>query len=44
MAMQAGWEATVPGASADEINGVVNKVLLENGGEYMGLPPFVLAG
>lgn len=43
-AMQAGWDATVPGASADEINGVVNKVLLENGGEYMGLPPFVLAG
>ena len=44
MAMQAGWDATRPGASADEINGVVNKVLFENGGEYMGLPPFVLAG
>ncbi len=43
-AMQAGWDATVPGASADEINGVVNKVLFENGGQYMGLPPFVLAG
>ena len=43
-AMLAGWEASVPGASADEINGVVNKVLLESGGEYMGLPPFVLAG
>ena len=44
MAMQAGWDASVPGASADEVNGVVNKVLFENGGQYMGLPPFVLAG
>ena len=44
LAMQAGYDATRPGASGDEINGIVNKVLLENGGEYMGLPPFVLAG
>jgi Xaa-Pro dipeptidase len=44
MAMLAGYEATRPGASADEINAVVHKTLLENGGEYMGLPPFVLAG
>ena len=44
LAMEAGWEATRPGASGDEINAVVNKTLLENGGEYMGLPPFVLAG
>ncbi len=44
LAMQAGYDATCPGASGDEINGIVNKVLLENGGEYMGLPPFVLAG
>ncbi|WP_068115951.1 M24 family metallopeptidase [Tropicimonas marinistellae] len=44
LAMQAGWEATHPGASGDEINAVVNKTLFENGGEYMGLPPFVLAG
>ena len=44
LAMQAGWDATSPGTTADEINGVVNKTLLENGGEYMGLPPFVLAG
>jgi Xaa-Pro dipeptidase len=43
-AMLAGYEATRPGASGDEISGVVNKVLFENGGEYMGLPPFVLAG
>lgn len=40
----AGYEATKPGATGDQINGIVNKVLLENGGEYMGLPPFVLAG
>ena len=44
LAMQAGWDATRPGASGDEINAVVNKTLLENGGEYMGLPPFILAG
>jgi Xaa-Pro dipeptidase len=39
----AGYEATRPGATADEINAEVNRVLLANGGEYMGLPPFVLA-
>ena len=44
LAMKAGWDATRPGASGDEISGIVNKTLFENGGEYMGLPPFVLAG
>ena len=43
-AMLAGYEATLPGASGDQISGIVNKTLFENGGEYMGLPPFVLAG
>ena len=43
-AMLAGYDATRPGASGDQISGVVNKTLFENGGEYMGLPPFVLAG
>ena len=43
-AMLAGYDATRPGASGDEISGIVNKTLFENGGEYMGLPPFVLAG
>ncbi|MGF7163623.1 Xaa-Pro dipeptidase [Rhodoligotrophos appendicifer] len=43
-AMLAGYEASRPGASGDEINAIVNKTLLEHGGEYMGLPPFVLAG
>lgn len=43
-AMLAGYEATKPGATGDHINAVVNYTLFENGGEYMGLPPFVLAG
>ena len=32
MAMQAGYDATVPRASGDEIDGVVNKRMFENGG------------
>jgi Xaa-Pro dipeptidase len=43
-AMLAGYEATKPGVSADAINAEVNRTLFANGGEYMGLPPFVLAG
>ncbi len=43
-AMLAGYEATRPGVSADAINAQVNRTLFDNGGEYMGLPPFVLAG
>jgi Xaa-Pro dipeptidase len=43
-AMLAGFDATAVGATGDQINGVVNATLLTNGGEYMGLPPFVLAG
>ncbi|WP_137388495.1 M24 family metallopeptidase [Rhodoligotrophos defluvii] len=43
-AMLAGYEASVPGATADQINAVVNQTLFAGGGEYMGLPPFVLAG
>src|SRR5690606_27540786 len=42
-AMLAGYDATRPGATGDHINAIVNKTLLEEGGEYMGLPPFVLA-
>ena len=44
LAMRAGWDAAEPGASADQVGAIVNKTLLENGGEYMGLPPFILAG
>src|SRR5262245_13597040 len=43
-AMTAGIEASKPGTSADQVNAVVNAALFEAGGEYMGLPPFVLAG
>jgi Xaa-Pro dipeptidase len=43
-AMLAGYAATEPGATGDHVNAVVNATLFENGGEYMGLPPFVLAG
>lgn len=42
--MQAGFEATEPGVTANAINAVVMKTILKNDGEYMGLPPFVLAG
>jgi Xaa-Pro dipeptidase len=42
-AMLAGYGATRPGATADQINAEVNRTLLADGGEYMGLPPFVLA-
>ncbi len=44
MAMHAGWDAARPGASADQVGAIVNKTLIENGGEYMGLPPFILGG
>ncbi|MEE8533685.1 MAG: Xaa-Pro peptidase family protein [Alphaproteobacteria bacterium] len=43
-AVQAGIDAVAPGSNDDDVNAVVNKVLLENGGEYMGLPPFILSG
>ena len=44
VAVQAGIDASAPGVNDDYVNGMVNKVLLENGGEYMGLPPFILSG
>ena len=43
-AMQAGWDASAAGVSDDAINAEVNRVLFEHGGEYMGLPPFILSG
>lgn len=43
-AMRAGFEATKAGVAGDRINAIVNHSLLDAGGEYMGLPPFVLAG
>lgn len=43
-AITAGIVASKPGVTADHINAVVNATLFEAGSEYMGLPPFVLAG
>ncbi len=43
-AMLAGYQASRPGVSGDHINAVVNETIFAAGGEYMGLPPFVLAG
>ena len=43
-AVQAGIEACRPGVTEDDVAARVHHVLCENGGEYMGLPPFILAG
>ena len=43
-AMQAGIDASLPGITDDHVNAEVNRIIFENGGEYMGLPPFVLSG
>ena len=43
-AVSAGIDACAPGVSDDVVNAEVNRMLLENGGEYMGLPPFILSG
>ncbi|MDJ0948691.1 MAG: Xaa-Pro peptidase family protein [Alphaproteobacteria bacterium] len=43
-AVQAGMDKVGPGISDDLVNAEVNRMLLENGGEYMGLPPFILSG
>jgi Xaa-Pro dipeptidase len=44
LAVQAGIEAVAPGRTEDEVAAEVHRVLIANGGEYMGLPPFVLSG
>lgn len=43
-AMEAGIAVAAPGVSDDHVNAEVNRVIFENGGEYMGLPPFILSG
>jgi Xaa-Pro aminopeptidase len=43
-AMQAGIDVARAGISEDLINAEVNRVIFTHGGEYMGLPPFVLSG
>jgi Xaa-Pro aminopeptidase len=44
LAMQAGIDVATAGVSDDLINAEVNRVIFANGGEYMGLPPFILSG
>ena len=43
-AMQAGIDVAAAGVSDDHVNAEVNRTIFEHGGEYMGLPPFVLSG
>lgn len=43
-AIMAGMDVTAAGVNENHINAEINRVLFENGGEYMGLPPFILAG
>lgn len=43
-AMRAGFDIARPGVSDDVINAEVHRVIFENGGEYMSLPPFILSG
>jgi Xaa-Pro dipeptidase len=43
-AMQAGIDTAAAGVRDEHVNAEVNRVIFENGGEYMGLPPFVLSG
>ncbi len=44
LATQAGIDAVAVGRTEDEIAAEVHRVAIENGSEYMGLPPFVLSG
>lgn len=43
-AMQAGFDMARPGVADDVINAEVHRVIFEQGGEYMSLPPFILSG
>ena len=43
-AMLHGIDIAARGVPDDYVNAEVNRVLFENGGEYMGLPPFILSG
>jgi Xaa-Pro dipeptidase len=42
--MQAGMEAIKEGVTEDDVAAAVHYELIRNGGEYMGLPPFVCSG
>jgi Xaa-Pro dipeptidase len=43
-AVQAGIDTIAVGRTDNEVAAEVNRVLIEMGGEYMGLPPFILSG
>ncbi len=43
-ATQAGIDAVAVGRTEDQVAAEVHRVAIEQGSEYMGLPPFVLAG
>jgi Xaa-Pro dipeptidase len=42
--LQAGIDAVAPGVSEDHIAAEVHRIMIENGGEWMSLPPYVVAG
>jgi Xaa-Pro dipeptidase len=42
--VRAGIDAVAPGVSEDHIAAEAHRVMIENGGEYMSLPPYILAG
>ncbi len=43
-AVEAGIDVIEVGRTDNEVAAEVNRVLIEQGGEYMGLPPFILSG
>lgn len=43
-AVQAGMDAIAPGVSEDHIAAELHRVMIENGGEFMSLPPYILSG
>ncbi len=43
-AVQAGMDKIAVGRTDNEVAAEVHRVLIEQGGEYMGLPPFILSG
>jgi Xaa-Pro dipeptidase len=44
LGVQAGIDTVAAGRTEDEVAAEVHRVMIENGSEYMGLPPFVLSG
>lgn len=42
--VQAGFDLIAPGANENDIAAAVHRNMIENGGEWMSLPPYILAG